>query len=238
MLWGDFMSEIKCILFDCMETVVDVFKLPDIRMYAWFAYNGCGYEDLWESFDAFVQEYNTAKNEMENGKSKYEEYNLFNRFSFMLNQKLAEKEKIEKALAAISNNYWCNYIANCYVDSDVKAALADMHSRYRTGIVSNFMVDGGIEELLAIHGIERYFDFVVTSIKVGWRKPHRGIYDAALKLSEVSKNQILFVGDDYVCDYVGAIDFGFNAILLDKKNDRSELGKNVDSIKSLRDLSI
>lgn len=231
------MSEIKCILFDCMETVVDVFKLPDIRMYAWFAYNGCGYEDLWESFDAFVQEYNSAKNEMDKGKSKYEEYNLFDRFSFMLNKKLTKKE-IEKALTAISNNYWCNYIANCYVDSDVKNTLAELHSRYRMGIVSNFMVDGGIEKLLAIHGIDRCFDFVVTSIKVGWRKPHRGIYDAALKLAEVSKDQILFVGDDYVCDYVGAIDFGFNAILLDKKNDKRGLESNVNTVKSLRDLLV
>jgi putative hydrolase of the HAD superfamily len=232
------MSELKCILFDCMETVVDVFKLPDIRMYAWFAYNGCGHEDLWESFDAFVQEYNVAKNEMDKGRAKHEEYNLFDRFSFMVMQKLKEKDKVEKVVAAISNNYWCNYMANCYVDIDVKAALADMHSRYRTGIVSNFMVDGGIEELLAIHEIDRYFDFVVTSIKVGWRKPHWGIYDVALKLSEVSKDQILFVGDDYVCDYVGAIDFGFKAILLDKKNGRSELATNVEKVQSLRELSV
>lgn len=232
------MSEIKCILFDCMETVVDVYKLPDIRMYAWFAYNGCGYEDLWDSFDAFVQEYNLAKDEMDKGRAKHEEYNLFDRFSFMVMQKLQDKDKVEKVIAAISKNYWCNYIANCFVDSDVKAALADMHSRYRTGIVSNFMVDGGIEELLSIHGIDRYFDFVVTSIKVGWRKPHSGIYEEALKLADVSKDQILFVGDDYVCDYVGAIDFGFNAILLDKKNDKGGFGDSVKKVQSLRELSV
>ena len=52
------------------------------------------------------------------------------------------------------------------------------------------------------------------------------------------KVQILFIGDDYVCDYVGAIDFGFNAILLDKKNDRSGLGDNVNKVKSIRDLSV
>ena len=41
------MSKLKCILFDCMETVVDVVKIPDIRMYSSFAYFGSGYEDLW-----------------------------------------------------------------------------------------------------------------------------------------------------------------------------------------------
>ncbi len=232
------MSEIKCILFDCMETVVDVFKLPDIRMYAWFAYKGCGYEDLWMDFDDFVQEYNAARIEMDKCRSKYEEYNIFDRFSFMVKQKLGEKDKVEEAVAGISDSYWANYKANCYVDDAVKATLADLHSRYRMGIVSNFMVDGGIEELLVIHGVERYFDFIVTSIKVGWRKPHRGIYDAALKLAEVPKDQILFVGDDYVCDYVGAIDFGFNAILLDKMKDRSNLVENAKRVQRLRDLSV
>lgn len=209
----------KCILFDCMETVVDVIKIPDIRMYCSFAYFGSGYEELWRDFDSFVEDYNFARTKLEDGLLKYKEYNLFDRFSFMVKQKLNSDDEIKEAVAAISANYWRNYKANCYVDDEVKDILSKLQAKYKCGIVSNFMVEEGIEELLDDFGVARYFDFVVTSIKVGWRKPHREIYDTALKLSEVEKDEILFIGDDYICDYMGPMEYGFNAVLLDKKNE-------------------
>ncbi|WP_010250057.1 HAD family hydrolase [Acetivibrio cellulolyticus] len=230
------MSEIKFILFDCMETIVDVLKLPDVRMYSAFAYHGSGYEDLWNDFDSFVSDFARVKSEMEKARQKYEEYNLFDRFRLMVNQKLTDENQIEKAVDAISANYWKNYKANCYVADDVKAALADLHSKFKCGIVSNFMVVGGIEELLEIHGIDKYFDFVVTSVNIGWRKPCKEIYDATLALARVPKEQILFVGDDYVCDYVGTTSYGFNAVLLDKENVNKNADRKVQSIKELLEI--
>jgi len=219
----------KCILFDCMETVVDVKEIPDIRMYCAFAYFGCGYEKLWKDFDSFVEDYNFARAKLEEGQIEYKEYNLFDRFSFMVKQKLNSDDEIEEAVAAISANYWRNYKANCYVDEGVKDVLSQLQPKYKCGIVSNFMVESGIEELLNDFGVARYFDFVVTSIKVGWRKPHREIYDTALKLSEAEKEEILFIGDDYICDYIGPLEYGFNAVLLDKK-------KKDGKFRSLREL--
>lgn len=216
------MSKIKCILLDCMETVVDVIKVPDMRMYSSFAYFGSGYEGLWRDFDQFVEDYNYAKTKLEENQMKYKEYNLYDRFGFMVRQKGISDAEYEKALAAISANYWKNYKTNCYVNDEVKTVLSDLHSRYRCGIVSNFMVYEGVEELLCDHGIDDYFEFVVTSIKVGWRKPHREIYDMALKLSEADKEEILFIGDDYICDYIGPTEYGFNAVLLDKKSENAK----------------
>lgn len=216
------MSELKCILFDCMETVVDVMKIPDIRMYCAFAYFGSGYEELWRDFDSFIEDYNYARMKLEEDKLDYREYNLFDRFNFMVKQKLSSHVQIKEVTSAISANYWKNYKANCYVDNEVKAVLSELQSKYKCGIVSNFMVEGGIEELLNEFNIARYFDFVVTSINVGWRKPHREIYDTALKLSKVKKEEMLFIGDDYICDYIGPKEFGFDAVLLDKKNENGK----------------
>lgn len=173
-----------------------------------------------ERFDSFVEDYNNARIRLEENQLKYREHNLFDRFRFMVKQRNISEDECEKAVAAISANYWKNYKANCYVDDEVKAVLSDLHSRYRCGIVSNFMVDGGVEELLSDYGIDGYFEFVVTSIKVGWRKPHKEIYDAAFKQSRAEKEEILFIGDDYICDYVGPAEYGFSAVLLDKKNEK------------------
>lgn len=233
--WGleIFMTETKCILFDCMETVVDIVKKPDLRLYSWWAYYNCGYECLWESFDSFMNEYNIAKNELAQNKKIYQEYNIFERYRFMVNKKTKEKNELDKAITAISQNYWKNYKDNCFVDDSVRTTLSYLCSRFKCGIVSNFMIEGGIEELLKIHNIDKYFDFIVTSINIGWKKPHAKIYDTAVDLAKVPKEQILFVGDDYLCDFKGPIKYGFKAIFLDKANIKNDECRRIENIRDL-----
>lgn len=178
---------IRLILFDCMETVVDVIKEPGINDYAWWAYNGCGYEDYWAGFESFCHEYSQAKKEIESTIKQYEEYNMNDRFRLMTKRMGIREPTARTILSALSDNYWANYKSNCYVDISIKSTLDELSKRYKCGIVSNFMVDGGIEELLHDHGVSQYFNFVVTSIKVGWRKPHPAIYDAAVELANYRK---------------------------------------------------
>jgi putative hydrolase of the HAD superfamily len=224
---------IRLILFDCMETVVDVIKEPDFNDYAWWAYNGCGYENYWDGFESFCHEYSHAKKEIESTIKQYEEYNMVDRFKLMTKRMDLREQTAQKIVTALSDNYWVNYKSNCYVDISVKSTLAELSKKYNCGIVSNFMVYGGIEELLYDHGVSQYFSFVVTSIKVGWRKPHPAIYDAAVELAQLPKNEVLFVGDNYQCDYKGPIEYGFNAIHLDKK----DIGKAETRITALRELT-
>lgn len=223
----------ECLLFDCMETVVDVIKIPDLRLYAWWAYNGSGYEYLWDSFDTFVDSYKEAKSRLEQSKHKYEEYNITERFKIMLSNKLNEGFDSDKAATAIFRNYWGNYKENCYVDESVKYTLPYLSKKYKCGILSNFMVMGGIEELLKIHGIDKYFDFVVTSINVGWKKPHPEVYNKALELAGTEKEQVLFIGDNYICDFDGPVKYGFQAVLLDKNDADTKAYKKIKQIKDL-----
>ena len=227
------MLKSKCLLFDCMETVVDIVEKPDLNLYAWWAYNGSGYEYLWDSFNSFVIAYNAAKTQLELSRNKYEEYNIFERFRLMLSQNLIENFGANKVITAISQNYWYNYKANCFVDETVKSTLSYLCSNYKCGIVSNFMVEGGIEELLKIYGIDQYFDFVVTSINVGWRKPHPKIYDTALEFAKVQGEQVLFIGDNYICDYDAPVKYGFQAVSLDKDDVNRETNQKIKHIKDL-----
>lgn len=229
------MSSYKCILFDCMETVVDVIRKPDARLYSYWAYAGCGYESLWGSFAEFAESYGRIKNELGKYYKEFKEYNLFKRFEYLARELTNDKQVIEDVTEALARNYWQNYKANCIVHDAVKSILSELSAKYKLGIVSNFMVEGGIEELLAIHGIDKYFAFVVTSIKVGWRKPHHRIYDTALDFAKVSKEEILFVGDDYLCDYEGPVKYGFDAVLLDKEWIYSNAGKRIITLEQLGD---
>ena len=230
------MSEIKCILFDCMETVISIKETPDLRLYAWWAYNNCGHEDLWESFDEFYNEYKNAKNEMDEAVDINEEYEFSDRIRLMVKKKINDEDAIEEIIADIYTNYWNNYVSNCFVSDSTKELLNQLSTKYKCGIVSNFMIDGGIEELLHIFGISEYFDFVVTSINIGWRKPHKLIYDDALKLSKTAIDQILFVGDNYACDYEGPMEYGFKSVLLDKDDKYSDIEQRVLLLEGLEEL--
>ena len=58
------MNNFDYIFFDCMETLVDLQKLPTVRDYAEWAYKGSGVEELWEDFDEFFRYNMLAKKEL------------------------------------------------------------------------------------------------------------------------------------------------------------------------------
>lgn len=69
------------------------------------------------------------------------------------------------------------------------------------------------------------------SYEVGAIKPEREIYDWIVCNSNLTAEQILFVGDTYLADYEGPIKYGFNAKHLIRKQTSS-----VHSITSLKEI--
>lgn len=73
-----------------------------------------------------------------------------------------------------------------------------------------------LEEILQHLGITRWFDGVVASARVGYRKPHPDIFRYALAAAGVAPERALMVGDELGDDYAGAGGVGMEAILLDR----------------------
>jgi putative hydrolase of the HAD superfamily len=217
-------KETEYIFFDCMETLIDLHKLPAAEDYAMWAYAGSGAEHLWKDFDSFFKCYAAAKQELASSLPPHTEYEIRGRFLKMLQTGVPglNRPQIEEAADMIYRNYWRNYKAECYVKGDIIETLDKLSGSYRMGVVSNFMVMGGIEELLEMLGIRKFFDFVVTSVVAGKRKPHPDIYDEAVKISGTQPDRIVFIGDDFVNDYVTPISLGMEAIYYDKNGQHPE----------------
>ena len=212
------MDGYKCILFDCMETLVDLTELPSLRDYALWAFDGSGTEKDWGNFDTFYECYNTARKEISQKLPEHKEYEISERFeaAVRIGFPHADGKTLAHIKQSLYDNFWRNYKSRCYVSCEVSGVLRELKGRFILGVVSNFMVDGGIEELLKENGIEDSFDFIVTSIGEGWRKPHPGIYEAAMKKSGVAPAEVLFIGDDYLNDYIAPMEIGMSTILLDR----------------------
>jgi len=59
-----------------------------------------------------------------------------------------------------------------------------------------------------------YFDTVVCSSEIVFRKPDRAMFDVALRSLNVQPAEAMFVGDDYRADVVGAKQAGLKAVWL------------------------
>lgn len=232
------MFEVDCILFDCMETLIDLKEYPDLRLYAAWAYYSSGCEDDWNSFENFFEDYKIAKDFLDSKHENYQEYNIYDRFEMMINKRFKNKDSTyrEKLYKKISYNYWENYKDNSYVRDEVKALLKRLEKQYSLAVVSNFMKEDGVEELLKENDVFDYFDFIVTSIKTGWRKPNQKIYHEAIIKAGVSIDKILFIGDNYHCDYQEPRKLGLKSIILDRENKYQDINDRISSLEQIEQI--
>jgi len=93
-------------------------------------------------------------------------------------------------------------------------AIAAVRGRgYRTAVVSN--ADGRIEALLEDRGLAEHMEFVIDSEVVGVQKPDARIFQMAVERLSLPAERVLYVGDLYAVDVLGARGAGLEALLLD-----------------------
>lgn len=85
---------------------------------------------------------------------------------------------------------------------------------YRLGCVTNTLADTpAIRTMLRIHGMEELMGSVVVSADEGWRKPHRSLFEKAMRELDVGVAEAVFVGDSPPHDIAGAKAVGMRAVL-------------------------
>jgi putative hydrolase of the HAD superfamily len=82
------------------------------------------------------------------------------------------------------------------------------------GIISNW--GWHLPDLCAELGLSPYFDFIISSARVGAAKPHPAIFQAALRQARCDPVETLHVGDSLTADVLGAQAAGIAGILLDR----------------------
>ena len=93
-------------------------------------------------------------------------------------------------------------------------ALKEEHPEIKIGLVSNAARSSATYgRMLRSFGLAKYFDELVISCEVGYLKPRKEIFKAALARLDVMPSEALHVGDLFRADIVGAADYGMNAAL-------------------------
>jgi FMN phosphatase YigB (HAD superfamily) len=94
--------------------------------------------------------------------------------------------------------------------------LRRLAARYRLAVVSNFDYTPTALDILERAGVVELFQTIVVSDEIGWRKPRRDIFDAALGRLRVRADESLFVGDRADMDVLGAQQIGMDAAWINR----------------------
>jgi HAD superfamily hydrolase (TIGR01509 family) len=92
-------------------------------------------------------------------------------------------------------------------------ALAQMG--LRLGMISNATSHRLVADIARRHGLDRYFDPLVTSMGFGRPKPHPDIFRHVLDAWKIEPDAAVMIGDTLGADILGANTVGMRSILVD-----------------------
>lgn len=86
---------------------------------------------------------------------------------------------------------------------------------YSLGLLSNAADRDDVDQLLDRFKFSQFFNLILTSAEVGYRKPHPFIFKRALREMKSNPENTLMIGDRLDADVIGALRLGLKAIWID-----------------------
>ncbi|MGE3536934.1 MAG: HAD family hydrolase [Candidatus Tectimicrobiota bacterium] len=117
-------------------------------------------------------------------------------------------------IAAAVEAYFSAFIDHATPLPGSTEMLAALHGRYRLGLLSNLTHAPAAQRILDKLGLRDYFDVVLVSGELGYRKPHPHVFHALLNQLQASQHRTAFVGDNWEADVQGAHHVGMQPIWL------------------------
>jgi putative hydrolase of the HAD superfamily len=102
---------------------------------------------------------------------------------------------------------------------EVKSVLDELGQRFKLAALSDAQSAWALPEMRAV-GIEGYFQPIIVSGDLGFRKPDKRIFEAALNGLDLPPENVLFVGNDMYRDIYGAKQFGMKTVFFSSNQGR------------------
>jgi len=112
------------------------------------------------------------------------------------------------------NVFFEDYLNSFQLRPCAKKTLNKVLTDYKLGLVSNFTYAPVIHAGLRRLGINQFFNTVLVSEEVGWRKPHVKIFEETLRRLQVSAEETVYVGDSPLEDIEGAKAAGLKTVFV------------------------
>ena len=104
---------------------------------------------------------------------------------------------------------------------EVKTVLDELSRRFKLAALSDAQSAWALAEMRAV-GLEKYFRPIIVSGDLGFRKPDKRIFQAALEGLGESRKSVLFVGNDMYRDIYGASRAGLKTVYFSSNQGRKK----------------
>lgn len=191
--------------------------------------------DLIPRFQEFLQNFYRINEELWN---QYEN-GLISKEILRIKRFEDTLEKIGHPLQGVSQKMGDGYIT----ESPLKTALFPFaletldylkKKEYRLFLITNGFIEVQVVKIKQ-SGLEPFFEKMITSEEAGYQKPHRKIFEYALKTTNSRKKESLMIGDDLHNDIFGARRFGMDTVFFNPAKVKHQQPSNFE-IESLADL--
>ena len=119
--------------------------------------------------------------------------------------------------------YWRTFLSNAVLFDEVKELLDDLRLLgVPTAIVTDLTAQIQFRKVVYF-GLDRYFDYIVTSEEAGYDKPHEAPFQIALEKMQPKGDCVWMIGDNPINDIRGARE-KINAVTLQKVHQGTPLG--------------
>ncbi|MGG4168060.1 HAD family hydrolase [Rossellomorea vietnamensis] len=120
-------------------------------------------------------------------------------------------------LRQIVKTFQAAYVHSIKPDTVVKRFLSDLKEKVRIGIVTNGTAFNAYEKVERLELSDIFHESsVIISERVGFPKPHEGIFQHALDVFNSEAARTLFIGDNYFTDIIGANSIGMDTLWINK----------------------
>ncbi|MBR1563791.1 MAG: YjjG family noncanonical pyrimidine nucleotidase [Paludibacteraceae bacterium] len=206
------MKQYKAIFLDWDDTIGDFHHAEHCALRD--IYSVYHLERLYANFDDFYNCYHPYNIHLWElyGRSEIKKEELaFLRFYHPV-ESLTDGESLAKRMAEDFLKYTTRHFR---LLDDVEDVVRYLAGKYPLTIVSNGFVEVQYTKI-RFSGLSNCFRHIVLSEEVGAQKPNPLIYEKALQLNGLKKEDVLMIGDSYNSDIQGAINAGIDQLWLTK----------------------
>ncbi|HEX7482579.1 MAG TPA: HAD family hydrolase [Candidatus Bathyarchaeia archaeon] len=142
---------------------------------------------------------------------------------------------------AALNVFFQDFVDTLELREGAKKLVKQSKEQCKVALISNFTHAPVIYKSLRKMGISEFFNVVVVSEEVGWRKPSAKIFQTALNKLQIEPFDAVYIGDSPIEDIKGAKEAGLKTVFVpsqfNKLKDLKESKQEPDKIaKDLTDI--
>ena len=223
---------IKGLLFDLNGTLIDIMTNEyDDNVYRTTA-NFLSYYNVVISPEVLKEKFfNLNRKQRNNSCEEFPEFDSAKIFSDIITEFSQENvENAESLSTAASRVFRASSRFQLKLYPGVAQTLSTLQDKYQMVALTDGQTLWAVPEIQACK-IDKFFSFILVSGDYGFRKPDYRLFDIASEKFELSKDEVIFIGNDMYRDVYGAKRAGMKSIFI-KSNQGSQrfYGKEPDYI--------